>query len=203
MYANGAPHSAALPERAGLDPLASARRTELRLPTNLALPGWRRVGQQIALLSSSSAWWLGDWLIYGQAKFPDRYKQAVEGTSLDYQTLRNYAWVARKFAVSRRRDTLSFQHHATVASLRPSEQDLWLDRASHERWSLAELRARLKAASAESAAGQQQARVVLQLSICGNRQQRWEEAARTQSQNLLDWAVAALDTTAAQIIDDH
>jgi hypothetical protein len=60
MYAQEVPRSAVLPQRAGLDPLASARRTELHLPANLALAGWRRVGQQIALLSSSSAWWLGD-----------------------------------------------------------------------------------------------------------------------------------------------
>jgi hypothetical protein len=203
MYAQEVPRSTVLPQRVGLDPLASARRTELHLPANLALAGWRRVGQQIALLSSSSAWWLGDWLIYGQARFPDRYKQAVEETSLDYQTLRNYAWVARKFPVSRRRDTLSFQHHAAVASLPTAEQDLWLDRASAGRCSVAELRARLKAAAAESTRGQKQARAVLQLSICGDRQQRWEAAARSQSQNLIDWAVDVLDTIATQIINDR
>jgi len=198
---NGVLRYAAVPEQAGADPLAAARRTELQLPANLALAGWRRVGEQIALLSSSSAWWLGDWLIYGQAKFPDRYRQAVEGTSLDYQTLRNYAWVARKFPVSRRRDTLSFQHHAAVAALPVPEQQLWLDRASFGHWSLAELRARLKAAAIESAGGQATGRAVLQLSICGDRQQRWEMAARSQSKNLIDWAVGVLDSTAAQIID--
>jgi hypothetical protein len=200
MSATGASRHAALQERSGLDSLAAARRTELQLPANLALAGWQRVGQQIALLSSSSAWWLGDWLIYGQAKFPDRYRQAVEGTSLDYQTLRNYAWVARKFPVSRRRETLSFQHHAAVASLPAPEQQIWLDRASFSHWSLTELRAQLKAAAAiESAGGQTNGRTVLQLSICGDRQQQWEAAARRQSKNLIDWAVGVLDDAAAQI----
>ena len=41
---------------------------------------------------------------------------------LDYQTLRNYAWVARRFAMSRRRDTLSFGHHAEVPALPEPEQ---------------------------------------------------------------------------------
>jgi hypothetical protein len=158
-----------------------------------------RTGEQIALLSSSSAWWLGDWLVYGQAKFPGRYRQAVKQTSLDYQTLRNYAWVARKFPVSRRRNTLSFQHHAAVASLPACEQEMWLDRASFGRWPVAELRARLRAAAIGSSGGQAGGRVVLALSICRDRQQRWEAAARSQSKNLIDWAVSVLDDTAAQI----
>ncbi len=32
------------------------------------------------------------------------------------------AWVARRFPVSRRRDTVSFQHHAEVAALPEPEQ---------------------------------------------------------------------------------
>jgi hypothetical protein len=41
----------------------------------------------------------------------------------------NYAWVARRFAMSRRRDTLSFGHHAEVAALPEPEQDFWLREA--------------------------------------------------------------------------
>jgi hypothetical protein len=140
MNTNGAQRFTTLAEGAGLDSLAAARRTQLRLPANLALAGWRRLGQQIALLSSSSAWWLGDWLICGPAKFPDRYRQALAKTPLDYQTLRNYAWVARKFPVSRRRDTGSFQHHAALPALPACEQQMSLDRASFGDWPPAELR---------------------------------------------------------------
>lgn len=35
--------------------------------------------------------------MYGQAAYTGRYRDAIEQASLDYQTLRNYAWVARRF----------------------------------------------------------------------------------------------------------
>jgi hypothetical protein len=111
-----------LPSRIGLAGQVAAGRTELRLPADLTVSAWARIGSQITLLSNSSAWWLGDWLVYGRDNFPGRYKQAMTETSLDYQTLRNYAWVAGRFGAPRRRDGLSFQHHA-VAALPAAEQD--------------------------------------------------------------------------------
>lgn len=57
-----------------------------------------------------SSWCLCDWLAHGEDAFTGRYRDAVERTALDYQTLRNYAWLARPLALSRRRDTLSFAH---------------------------------------------------------------------------------------------
>jgi hypothetical protein len=94
------------------------------------LPG--RPGRCVA---SSSAWCLGDWLNYGQSAYPGRYQDAIEGTSLDYQTLRNYAWVARRFSLSRRRDRISFGQHAEVAALPEPEQDFWLRKAEELCWS--------------------------------------------------------------------
>jgi hypothetical protein len=51
-----------------------------------------------------------------------------------YQTLRNYAVVARRLKLSRRRDNLSFQHHAEVCALGFEEQDRWLDLAAESPW---------------------------------------------------------------------
>jgi hypothetical protein len=36
--------------------------------------------------------------------------------------------------MSRRRDTLSFGHHAEVATLSEPEQDYWLRKAEEHRW---------------------------------------------------------------------
>lgn len=63
-------------------------------------------------------------------KYGRRCRGAIAVTGLDYQTLRNYAVVARRFDLSRRRDSLSCQHHAEVCALSDSEQDRWLDLAS-------------------------------------------------------------------------
>src|SRR3954451_21175465 len=95
--------------------------------------------------ASASAWWLGDWLIFGRMKYARRYKDAVAATGLDYLTLRNYAVVARRFEASRRRQTLSFQHHADLCAMSDEEQDRWLDLAAAGGWTRTELRRRVRA----------------------------------------------------------
>ena len=82
------------------------------------------------MVAGSCAWWIGDWLLFGQQAYGQRYKAAAEETGFDYQTLRNYAWVASRFELSRRRDSLSFQHHAEVCALSNEQQEAWLDLAS-------------------------------------------------------------------------
>jgi hypothetical protein len=118
----------------------AASRTGLQLPNKLTLERWVSIGRDLATTTSSTAWWLGDWLIYGEAAFTGRYRNAVEQTSLDYKTLRNYAWVARRFPQERRYETLSFGHHAEVAGLAVPEQDFWLRKAATLAWSRNELR---------------------------------------------------------------
>ncbi|WP_225954748.1 LmbU family transcriptional regulator [Kibdelosporangium phytohabitans] len=186
---------------------ALTMRTCLALPARMPLDEWRRIGRQIFTISDSSAWWLGDWLIYGQSEYPDRYKRAIDETGLDYQTLRNYAWVARKFRQERRRESLSFQHHAELASLPESEQDDWMDRAEKHSWSRNELRNRVKAGrratrdgSGHAGAGQNGKSLPgtrLQVSIIPDQQQRWQDAAATVDQDLLTWIVAVLDEASA------
>ncbi|WP_202873829.1 LmbU family transcriptional regulator [Kribbella speibonae] len=110
---------------------------------------WEVVGLELLRAANSSAWWIADWLAYGESTFQDRYQEAVRKTSLSYQTLRNYAWVARQFALPRRRDNLSFGHHAEVAALDPPEQDYWLRNAEEFAWSRNKLRAEVRASLRE------------------------------------------------------
>jgi hypothetical protein len=44
-----------------------------------------------------------------------------------YQTCRDSAWVASRFELSRRKDNLTFNHHAEVAALPPADLDWQLD----------------------------------------------------------------------------
>jgi hypothetical protein len=128
----------------------------LRLPDQVPFSRWVQVGKQLADICSSSAWCLGDWLIYGEAAYRGRYREAIERTSLDYQTLRNYAWVAKRFSLSRRRDALSFGHHAEVAALQEAEQDFWLRKAEELGWSVKQLRRQVRASISERSADDQQ-----------------------------------------------
>ncbi|MFI1735527.1 LmbU family transcriptional regulator [Streptomyces acidicola] len=125
---------------------ATVRTSGMIFPENLPERSWERIGSNLRELVNSSAWWLADWLIYGETTYGwRRYKEAIERTGLDYQTLRNYAWVARRFEHHRRRDSLSFAHHAEVTRLSPPEQDYWLRKAEQQKWSRNELRRAVRA----------------------------------------------------------
>ncbi len=128
---------------------AKAQKSGMIFPENLSERSWERIGTSLRELVNSSAWWLADWLIYGETTYGwRRYKEAIERTGLDYQTLRNYAWVGRRFEHHRRRDSLSFAHHAEVTRLSPPEQDYWLRKAEQQRWSRNELRKAVRASLA-------------------------------------------------------
>ncbi|MFF4188232.1 LmbU family transcriptional regulator [Streptomyces sp. NPDC001691] len=130
-------------------PQAKVQKSGMLLPQNLPERSWEQIGTNLRELVNSSAWWLADWLIYGEAAYGwRRYKEAIERTGLDYQTLRNYAWVARRFEHHRRRDNLSFAHHAEVTRLSPPEQDYWLRKAEQQKWSRNELRRAVRASLA-------------------------------------------------------
>ncbi|MCZ9345982.1 LmbU family transcriptional regulator [Streptomyces sp. TRM76130] len=177
------------------DVRAATRRTALTLSPGLPLTQWRHLGRQMFVVTDSSAWWLGDWLIYGRREYPDRYRRALTESGLDYQTLRNYAWVAGKFEPSRRRARLSFQHHAEVAGIPPDKQDEWLARAEREGWSRNELRRRVRARRRDDRALQHP---LVPLRVPSDRRVRWQQAAEAAGLDLLDWIVSRLDEAAGE-----
>ncbi|MEU3054371.1 LmbU family transcriptional regulator [Streptomyces griseus] len=109
-----------------------------------SLNAWEQVGSKLFSFADSSTWWIADWLVYGESQFHDRYYEAIKQTSLSYQTLRNYTWVARNFPMPRRRHNLSFSHHLEVVSLDQPEQDYWLRKAEEFGWSRNKLRGELR-----------------------------------------------------------
>jgi hypothetical protein len=171
----------------------------LQLDEQLTFDRWREVGVKICRYCSASSWWIGDWLTYGRSHYGERYKDAVGETGLDYQTLRNYATVARRFPVSRRRDNLSFQHHAEVCSLDDADQDFWLDAAVDGHWSRTELRHRVRASRERQASSRSP--VVVRLVVDLQREQHWRDAAQESDQELDGWITEVLDREAAAILE--
>jgi predicted HicB family RNase H-like nuclease len=185
----------------------------LVLPNRLPFERWLGIGRHLSAVSSSSAWCLGDWLAFGQTAYAGRYRLAIEQTSLDYQTLRNYAWVARRFAMSRRRDTLSFGHHAEVASLAEPEQDFWLRKAEQHGWPVKRLRKEVGASLAERSADQHDQPVPsprnedwvtlrLQLRISQGQLETCQAAAGKASLSLEAWTILALEHAARHELAD-
>lgn len=183
----------------------------LQLPRQLPFEHWADIGRQLSAACTSAAWCLGDWLSFGQRAFARRYLQAIEQTSLDYQTLRNYAWVANRFALSRRRDTLSFGHHAEVAALPEPEQDYWLRKAEQHQWPVKRLRHEVRASLAEREAGQEdQAQpeskpdwiiLRLQIRLSPDQLQICQAAADNASLSIEAWTARALDHVARRELD--
>jgi hypothetical protein len=196
------------PQAHGTRRIGSAPSSVLTTQVSLQFPGettfkdWERAGHQLARMLSSSSWWLGDWLIYGKEHFQDRYEQAAQAAGLQYQTLRNYAWVAGRFEASRRRPAVSFQHHAEVASLDQTEQDRWLSRAQAEGWSLRQLRGAVRAARSGVAKPDPREEGVRRVTVPGERFRRWHEAALQAGTDVEEWMMATLDIAAEQVLAD-
>lgn len=174
----------------------------LHIPSGLPFEEWERAGRQLSGLLNSSSWWLGDWLVYGKDHFADRYERGIAAAGLRYQTLRNYAWVSRRFEVSRRRSALSFQHHAELASLRVEEQEVWLDRAEGGKWTTKQLRTALRA-EREGADERPEAVATRRLAVSDNRLQWWHKAAAQSGVELGEWVTATLDAAASQVLQEE
>ena len=188
--------------RLGVDITARTQKTGLIIPAGVSLEAWTNVGQSLHRISDSSSWWLGDWLLYGEKNYPGRYREAVEKTGLDYQTLRNYAWVARAFEPSRRRDKLSFQHHAEVAAQSPEQQTVWLIRALQFGWSRRRLREELRGTRKETKIDAAKGKIDFQVSIAEEQHRRWLDAAAREDLSLSTWIADTLDE-AARRASDH
>lgn len=197
-----------LPSDRGLGGAAPARgsdgqgrilttRVGLKIPSILSYDRWEKAGLRIFQIADSSAWCLGDWLVYGQERYADRYRTGVQAAGLDYQTLRNYAWVARHFELRRRRENLSFGHHAEVASLPPAQADTWLDRAEQHGWTRNQLRLQLRESRQGNRAVPLAQTRLPRISVPVDRVERWREAASKVEGNFEEWILVALDRAAA------
>ncbi len=87
----------------------------------------------------SLAWELGDWIAGRETAYGDMTRLAAE-LEMPLGTLKNRASVARRIRPSRRRDDLSFSHHAEVAGLDPEAADATLAEAALYSWSVERLR---------------------------------------------------------------
>ena len=119
----------------------------LDLPEGLAFDAWAGLGERLAAIERSAAWWLGDWWAYGEHRYGDR-KALVDALSASgrdfpsFQTCMGAGSVSRAFGETlRRRKVLSFAHHREVMALSADDQDELLDAAAAEGWSSRELRA--------------------------------------------------------------
>lgn len=119
----------------------------VEFPEAMTFEEWQAAGETLKGVERSLMWWIGDWLKFGERRWGERYTAAMEATGKDYGTLRNAVSVAREFGdLSRRRDKLSWSHHAEVAALSAPAADALLDQAEAEGWTRNEMRQRVSQA---------------------------------------------------------
>ena len=106
---------------------------------------YEALGAYLGQINRSCAWWIGDWMLYGEGSYGDLFAQAVAATGLAEQTLLNRIYVCKHVPPSRRKVGVSFSVHAEVAPLNAKEQRYWLDKAEKGGWTRAQLREAMKA----------------------------------------------------------
>jgi hypothetical protein len=107
---------------------------------DLDVTEWIIQGRRLGTIGRGVAWWIGDWVNYGNTRFGQKYSRAARITGYDVQSLMNMSYVASRFDCSRRREKLSWSHHAEVAGLAIEYQEMWLDNAEQRSMSVHSLR---------------------------------------------------------------
>ncbi len=115
---------------------------------------WLECGRFIRHAEQSVHFWIGDWLAYGEAHFKEDYEEAIALTGYTYHTLRRDKYMAERIPLERRRSTVDVALHHEVAPLAPERQELLLEKAETEGWTVQRMRAeKHELASAQPSGG--------------------------------------------------
>lgn len=106
--------------------------TGLKLDDDVGFREWYSIGQTLLFLHQWTPWAVGDWINFGEDRWPDRYTQAMKITGRAIKTLYNCSYIARNVPPELRREELDFGHHDVVAPLEPDKQKKYLDMAVKE-----------------------------------------------------------------------
>ena len=157
---------------------------------DLSFEEWEKIGEKLGDAERSIGLMIGDWINYAENKWGEKYNEAIACTGLEYQTLANYAYVARKVQFSYRYENLTFKHHYTVAKLKdPEEQKYWLDQAAKHDLGVDRLRKSInfgRIATEEEVQGDPADRGYVTYLALLNRIRRWW-ARETQKAPVDDW----------------
>ena len=130
---------------APLPAFIQATPTGLVMAKDLTFEEWNAIGSSFGTALQTAAWCIGDWMVYGERKWgkqlllegaefdaksnripSELFDNAIAATSLDRQTLSQYASVCRKIPMAERRVHLSFGHHRILAPLPTPQRLEWM-----------------------------------------------------------------------------
>ena len=79
---------------------------------------WVAYGEKLRRVETSMNWIIGDYLVYGDFKYGEKYAQALDESMI--RSWKVYHWVSKHVTPERRREELTWTHHRLVANL-PAE----------------------------------------------------------------------------------
>jgi hypothetical protein len=124
---------------ATLDEIEGITETGLHLPDDYAFTHWIKLGEKFNTVHRDLPWLIGDWLIYGEYNYGERFVQEAERTGKKPSTLVRYRWVARKFPPHRRTPGIAWSIYSDIAGLEEAEQNAILDKVVNEGWGYAQV----------------------------------------------------------------
>lgn len=125
------------------------KQMELSITGVHKIEDWLEVGKLLTGMESSLNWWIGDWLVFGEHTYGQKYSQAESVTKHRQDYLKACNFVSSKVPAENRIQGLSWSHHREVAALSVSEQKRWLTKALDNEWTVSELRINMRKTMAE------------------------------------------------------
>ena len=128
-------------------PKCHITKTSLELDESISFKEYIQIGSFLNRIGASVLFWFGDWYNFSKAKQIFQNEKSFWDEALKIyseRTIENAAYVCRRIEPSRRRENVSYSNHQVVAPLSPEDQDKWLREAEKHKYSVMELRKKIK-----------------------------------------------------------
>jgi hypothetical protein len=124
-----------------LAPIGQWSRTALNLPDQMTFDDWMKVGEQLHACDASVLWWIGDWLLYGENTYAERFAKAIQLTGYTQDRLKEARRVAAAFPREERSEEAAWELHRVAANLPREVRVEAVREAAAKHWSIREFKA--------------------------------------------------------------
>jgi hypothetical protein len=114
-----------------------AREMGLVIEGTPTIDEWIEYGRKLRRVETSMNWIIGDYLVYGEFKYGEKYAQALDESMAN--SWKVYHWVSKHVPPKRRRADLSWSHHRLIANLPAEYQTKVLEKAANEHLAIREV----------------------------------------------------------------
>jgi hypothetical protein len=107
---------------------------------------WEKIGSVLGAVGNANKWAIGDWLIYGEHVYGEKYAQASLVLGVSEESLKIYRWVASRFPKPMRQTGLTFTHYLKLAKLMGEDPEAvsgWIQKALDNAWTASDLEGQL------------------------------------------------------------